>query len=256
MPVNDAGLVLKSASGQFLAERTTGWDGSYRFELLDPGPYRVRVNPPAGFVPLAAPEVIASAHANMDMSVNFPLILAPTVTFTPTEAPTNTPTPTATPTATFTPTPTATQSPTQTPTPAPTATSTPTIEPTATPTSVLFTVMGRVWADINRNAEIDPDEPGIPDTELFLLASVDASTGLGSDRIVVARSVTSADGIYMMPGIPAGRYVLTQIDRPGYFSTTDNKAGVIAEGVEAGVIVVNFGDRPAIRSYLPLLIRP
>ena len=238
IPLRDAIAYLKSAAGQPISKQVTLDSGLFQFTEITPGTYRMQVDPPAGFVIVTAAELAVSVNANSVLAPQFPACLAPT----------ETPTPTATPTATATAAPTLTATATRTPTP----TSTPTATPTTTP--VTLHILGRVWNDLNRNSLADEGESGITGVEIMLLVDGDRDGQIGSDDIVLARALSDEGGNYSIENVLPGNYLLVQIDIPGHFSTTANEVPIKATELMPQM-VVNFGDRPYWRAYLPAMAR-
>lgn len=87
-------------------------------------------------------------------------------------------------------------------------------------------IYGKVYQDVNGNGAPDSDETGIPLVEVRLT---------GQNRSVL----TDNFGMYYLP-LPAGTYSLTEVDPPGYTSTTANIVSVTLASGQATVI--NFGD--------------
>jgi len=88
-------------------------------------------------------------------------------------------------------------------------------------------IQGKVYQDIDGNGVIGPEETGIPNVEIRLTGQ--------------SRSVrTDNFGMYYLP-LPAGTYSLTEVDAPGYISTTANVVSVTLVSGQAAVI--NFGDQ-------------
>jgi len=146
--------------------------------------------------------------------------------------------PLATPTPTWTPTPTHTSTFTPTPTETPTPTSTPTEVPTGTPTPVTGSVEGYVWADKNRDGQMQPGEPGIGGMTLHLIPV----TGHAMTVTEEWTTTTDENGYYRFTNIPPGTYHLI-LDRPsGYWPTTEVEVNV-QPGVNT-IATANFGLYP------------
>ncbi len=64
-------------------------------------------------------------------------------------------------------------------------------------------VQGRVFLDLNRNRRYDRGEPGVPGVTVFLNGE--------------AKSVTGADGTWIIPRVPAGRHHITLAGGEGEF---------------------------------------
>jgi type II secretory pathway pseudopilin PulG len=89
------------------------------------------------------------------------------------------------------------------------------------------TIYGKVYQDVDGDGVMDTGESGIPRVEIRLT---------GQSRSIL----TDNFGMYYFP-LVAGSYSLTEVDPPGYTSTTANLQSVtLASGQMA---VINFGDR-------------
>lgn len=92
-------------------------------------------------------------------------------------------------------------------------------------TRVSSNVYGMVYQDVDGDGAHDPGESGIPRVEIRLT---------GQSRSVLTDNL----GMFYFP-LPAGTYSLTEVDPPGYTSTTANLVSVTLAGQ---MVVVNFGD--------------
>lgn len=88
-------------------------------------------------------------------------------------------------------------------------------------------IYGKVYQDVNGNGIPDFGETGIPKVEIRLT---------GQNRSVL----TDNFGMFYFP-LPAGTYSLTEVDPPGYTSTTANMVSVTLAAGQTSI--VNFGDR-------------
>ncbi|MFA4946998.1 MAG: SdrD B-like domain-containing protein [Candidatus Krumholzibacteriia bacterium] len=88
-------------------------------------------------------------------------------------------------------------------------------------------IYGKVYHDIDSDGIPDQDETGIPRVEIRLT---------GQSRSVL----TDNFGMFYFP-LPAGTYSLTEVDPPGYTSTTANMVSVTLAAGQTSII--NFGDR-------------
>ncbi len=88
------------------------------------------------------------------------------------------------------------------------------------------TIYGKVYHDVDSDGVPDPGETGIPRVEIRLT---------GQSRSVL----TDNFGMFYFP-LPAGSYSLTEVDPPGYTSTTSNLVSVTLTSGQMSV--VNFGD--------------
>lgn len=253
MPLSAAVVTLKTYLGAIVSEQNTSHEGSYRFEEVNPATYLVGMTAPPGFQPVLS-DIVTQIRANTTVQLDFPAAWASTATPTATASPTPMNTATLTPTPTRTATPTATPSPTATPTATgtPTRTATPTVTPTATVAS--FTIIGRVWLDVNGNRDPDPDEKGIAGARISLITDSSRDGVISPDDVVVAQTTTDALGEYVIESVPVGAYVLFEADLPGYSSTTPNLVAIVVD-TEGQTVSVDFGDRTPAKVYLPLLMR-
>ncbi|MCI0479729.1 carboxypeptidase regulatory-like domain-containing protein, partial [Candidatus Uhrbacteria bacterium] len=89
------------------------------------------------------------------------------------------------------------------------------------------TIYGKVYQDVDGDGTPDPGESGIPRVEIRLT---------GQSRSVL----TDNFGMFYFP-LPAGTYSLTEVDPPGYTSTTANMVSVTLTAGQ--MATVNFGDR-------------
>ncbi|HUW13881.1 MAG TPA: SdrD B-like domain-containing protein, partial [Anaerolineae bacterium] len=155
----------------------------------------------------------------------------PTQTATQTPTATRTTTATATPTSTSTPTasPSATLTPTASVSPTPTASPMSTSTPTATPST--GTIHGEVWHDLDRDGEKEDGEPPLAGAEIRLK---NASHG------VIGFWFTQSDGTYTFGNLEPSLYYVSEIDPPGYASST---IGVVAVYLDANQrLPIHFGD--------------
>ena len=130
-----------------------------------------------------------------------------------------------------------------TPTPSPTATSTPTAtpEPTATPTPQLGWIKGAVWDDANRDGLRDANEAPLSDVEIELR---DGTELLDTQK-------TGTNGEFTFSDLSPITYTVTELDPPGYTSTTSNTLSVaVYPGQESQV---RFGDCRLLKVHLPLI---
>lgn len=140
--------------------------------------------------------------------------------------PTPTPVP-PTPTPRFTPTPTITPTPTHTPTPVATAT------PTPTPTPQTGSICASAYNDLNGDGLRDPDEEPLAGA---VITVADA-------RHTVGVHTTEGGGPFCFDGLLPGNYFVSELNPPGYESTTVDKWGVAV--LPGSSIDIEFGDRLA-----------
>jgi hypothetical protein len=156
--------------------------------------------------------------------------------------PTNTPRPyrpppTATPvlpTATPTNTPTVTPTPTNTPTATPVNTATPTVTPTPTitPTPVAGSVCVLAYDDRNGSRFRDPGEPLLP-YAVFTLSD--------SNHVVGTYSTNGLNEPYCFDDLGPDVYFVSEMNPPGYESTTHDSWGVSLYG--GAMVNLEFGNR-------------
>jgi hypothetical protein len=187
---------------------------------------------------MLTPEVMFSLRAGFTQRLDLVAQVRPTATPTPSATAFSTHTRTPTPTATATSPATAT------------STARPPDPPTPTATPELFVVKGRVWHDRNRNGEIDAGEKGLANVRVLLLTEESTSGGGERSRSIYVQTATDALGDYVIAGIEVSAYLVVEQDPAGHASTTPNE--VIIRATTAGeLIIVNFGDHPYWRSFIP-----
>lgn len=95
---------------------------------------------------------------------------------------------------------------------------------------------GTVYLDRDRNGTQDPGDPGIPNVTVELRRP---------DGTLVQTVVTGPDGSYSFGDIPAGDYVIVEIQPEGYGDAPENPTNrvPITVGVGDPATPVNFGER-------------
>jgi hypothetical protein len=240
LPLSGANVSLH-LDAEVIGTETTDSTGTYHFGLLDPATYVLRAGPPAGFG-LRVTEVLVPVQANSLSAVYFAADIA--ATWTPTATPTETSTP-VTPSAT----------------PSPTVTATPTLRPTSTPTPThtpdVFTIQGKVWEDVDADGARDASEPGLAGVRIEVLTGGNQDEPVRPNETVLVSCYSKPGGDFSLPDIPAGAYVVREINPAGYLSTTADEV-IVPDLPGRTLFVVDFGDRPeriGTRLYLPLLVR-
>jgi len=100
------------------------------------------------------------------------------------------------------------------------------------PSSTLSSINGIVFNDANANGIQDPGETPLSGVTIQLRDNTGA---------VIATTTTNASGGYSFTNLPAGTYMVTEIDPPGFISTTLNN---VAVNLSAGTTAtVHFGDQ-------------
>jgi LPXTG-site transpeptidase (sortase) family protein len=93
-------------------------------------------------------------------------------------------------------------------------------------------ISGTVFNDANANAVQDGGEAGLAGVTVDLFNSA---------NVVIATTLTAADGSYSITGLGPGIYTVRETDPSGYVSTTLNSVAVtLGDGTAA---VVDFGDQ-------------
>jgi len=158
----------------------------------------------------------------------------------PPPPPTNTPRPYVRPTKTPAPptsTPTVTPTPTNTPTPTPVSTPTPTVTPTPTftPTPVAGSICVLSYDDRNGNQLRDPGEPLLP-YSVFTLSD--------SHHVVGTYSSNGINEPFCFVGLESTVYFVSEMNPPGYTSTTHDSWGIALQG--STTFNIEFGNRAAL----------
>ena len=100
------------------------------------------------------------------------------------------------------------------------------------PSSILSSINGVVFNDVNGNGVQDAGEPSLSGVTVQLRNSSGA---------VISTATTNATGGYSFSNLPAGTYTVTEIDPAGYTSTTLNN---VAVSLSAGTTAtIHFGDQ-------------
>lgn len=95
-----------------------------------------------------------------------------------------------------------------------------------------------VYNDLNNSDSIDPGEPGVISTKVYLDLNRDGEGG-GGDKVVY----TDKDGKFTFTGLQPGTYVLLHIANNGYFTLSPPGGGqTVVLPANAGVANLYFGD--------------
>ncbi len=228
-PLAGAQLLLYDEDNHLLGQRVTLGNGRYEFTDLDPGRYRLEEVDPPGYVSSTPNQIVVDIIGGLNLEVYFGDYPAPT--------------PTATPTA----------SPTPTVTPTPTATPTPPNSPLPTPTPSVGHIRVLAWEDVNKNQLWDEDEHAVVGALVLLYRDTNGNGSLDVwESIPIRRAYTQADGSCTFHNIQAGSYIVGEVDKDHYVSSTPNMVSIY---IDAGVTgIVYFGDLPLHYSYIPLFV--
>ncbi|MBN2473340.1 MAG: right-handed parallel beta-helix repeat-containing protein [Pirellulales bacterium] len=106
-------------------------------------------------------------------------------------------------------------------------------------TSLIGTIQGRAWDDLNGNGEPDAGEPGIEGRLIFL-----DHNGNGLPDPGELQQLTGADGYYSLTDVPPGTYAVTQELPSGWQTTFPPLTGVCTFTPAPGQVqMANFGSR-------------
>jgi LPXTG-site transpeptidase (sortase) family protein len=107
------------------------------------------------------------------------------------------------------------------------------------PGTVLSSINGTIFNDVNGNGQIDTGESPLAGVTVDLL---------DSNGSVVATRSTAADGSYAFLNLTAGIYSVRETDPAGYGSTTPNTVGVVLSSGAAAT--VDFGDQATVGALI------
>lgn len=97
-------------------------------------------------------------------------------------------------------------------------------------------ISGIKFNDLNLNARQDPGEPAIPNWQIYL--DLNGNGNLDSNEPF---TFTNAQGNYSFRNIPAGNYLVREIQRSGFIQTTPNPTPITVNP-GANVTGINFGN--------------
>jgi len=102
--------------------------------------------------------------------------------------------------------------------------------------------MACVWNDLDRDGQLDADEPPLTGVPIVLR---------DSEGNQLDFCTTTADGCCAFHGLPPDTYTVSMSALPGFFLTTAFSEQVtLAAGQTC---IVRFGSRPFYRIFLPIL---
>jgi uncharacterized repeat protein (TIGR01451 family) len=99
-------------------------------------------------------------------------------------------------------------------------------------------VTGRKFNDVNGNGTQDSGEPGLSSWPIYVDANENGQYDLG-ERL----AFTTVAGNYSIAGLPLGRHVIREIQRPGWTQTTADPAPVVLTVLGETVEEINFGNQ-------------
>lgn len=103
---------------------------------------------------------------------------------------------------------------------------------------VNITISGHKFLDLNNNGELDDDEPGLEDWQIFLDTDGDGLLDVGERN-----TLTDEDGDYSFTNLGPGTYTVREILQAGWRRTSDNPAAITASGGQ-NVTGIDFGNLP------------
>jgi Ca2+-binding RTX toxin-like protein len=91
------------------------------------------------------------------------------------------------------------------------------------------TISGQKFNDLNADGKKDPNEPGLPNWQIFLDLNGNNTYDTGEPK-----ATTDANGFYTLPDLSAGTYKVREISQKGWTQSTENP----------GAITVTSGEYP------------
>ncbi len=104
------------------------------------------------------------------------------------------------------------------------------------PAANYATVNGTVWNDVNGVGFFQAGDTGLTNVQVDLIQDLNTNGIVDAGETAVQSVFTSTNGAYFFSGVAPGRYVLREIDSPGYISTGDT------QGTNDNQIAVNLGN--------------
>jgi hypothetical protein len=108
---------------------------------------------------------------------------------------------------------------------------------------VTGTISGVKFNDFNANGRLDPGEPPIANTPIYIDLNNNSSLDPGE-----ASTLSDVQGNYSFRNVPVGSYVVREVPPPGFILTTPPAVVVVSADIRASSIDVVTGeaeDRPA-----------
>ncbi|XZN89783.1 MAG: SdrD B-like domain-containing protein [Microcoleus sp.] len=99
------------------------------------------------------------------------------------------------------------------------------------------TISGFKFNDFNANGRIDPGEPPIPNTQIYIDLNNNNRLEPGE-----ATTFTDSQGSYSFRNVPVGTYVLREVTPPGFIQTTPLAVVTVSTDVRASSIDLLTGD--------------
>lgn len=102
---------------------------------------------------------------------------------------------------------------------------------------VTGTISGVKFNDFNANGRLDPGEPPISNTQIYIDLNNNSSLDPGE-----ASTFSDSQGNYSFRNVPVGSYVLREVPRPGFIQTTPPAVVVVSTEIRARSIDLLTGD--------------
>ena len=104
------------------------------------------------------------------------------------------------------------------------------------PTTNYATVNGTVWNDVNGVGFFQAGDTGLTNVQVDLVQDLNTNGIVDAGETAVQSVFTGTGGTYFFSGVAPGRYVIREIDLPGYISTGDT------QGTNDNQIALNLGN--------------
>jgi serine-aspartate repeat-containing protein C/D/E len=98
-------------------------------------------------------------------------------------------------------------------------------------------ISGVKFNDFNANGRLDPGEPPIANTQVYIDLNNNSSLDPGE-----ASTFSDSQGNYSFRNVPVGSYVLREVTRPGFIQTTPPAVVTVSTGNRASSIDLLTGD--------------
>jgi serine-aspartate repeat-containing protein C/D/E len=102
---------------------------------------------------------------------------------------------------------------------------------------VTGTISGVKFNDLNANGRLDPGEPPIANTQIYIDLNNNGSLDPGE-----ASTFSDSQGNYSFRNVPVGSYVIREVPPPGFIQTTPPAVVVVSPDIRASSIDLLTGD--------------